>query len=388
MGSDLVSACVFCAGLLLGMELPPPAGYHAEVGFSYATAARRYVIGPGQDDISDVTPKFVLVGLGGARLPAPGLGAGTPEMEWSVRVALAPSHDEQEQTPFAVSNTTATGTGRYENFALLARYPLSARDSIEAAGNRRTHKATDELDIGHERFFLSEQRVLSAERVDVGLGWRHRWTGIEAAISARYIHPSGSNTTAATDRISEGPIWGAALEARARRGRWTFAVTAERASGSIGTHEESQPAFTPHDFNAPATLEAYRIGLGYEARNTEAFLEATYDRSRLPFLAFAVLGTEVSALEAGYHPDSRTRLYLWNLTVRQTLAPGFRIKVLLRSSRGDETVTLTDPAGVLPARSLDIQHSGVFGAGLSRLLGGPEVALAVGAEIALPFRGP
>jgi hypothetical protein len=309
-------------------------------------------------------------------------------MEWRVRVALAPSHDEQEQTPFAVTNTTATGTGRYENFALLVRYPLSARDSVEAAWNRRTHKATDELDIGHERFFLSEQRVVSAERVDVGLGWRHRWTGIEAALSARYVRPSGSNTTAATDRISEGPIWGGALEARARRGRWTLAVSAERASGSIPVHEESQPAFTPHDFDAPATLEAYRVGVGYEVKNTEGFLDATYDRSRLPFLAFAVLGTEVSALESGYHPDSRTRLFHWNLTVRQTLAPGFRIRVLLRSSRGDETLTLTDPTGVLPARSLDIQHSGIFGAGLSRLLGGPEVALAVGAEIALPFRAP
>jgi hypothetical protein len=67
------------------------------------------------------------------------------------------------------------------------------------------------------------------------------------------------------------------------------------------------------------------------------------------------------------------------------LAPGFRAKVLLRSSRGNETVTLTDPTGVQPPRVLDVQRSGVFGAGLSHLLGGPEVTLAVGAEIALPI---
>ena len=385
MGSDLVSACVFCAGILLGMELAPPPGYHAEVGFSYATAARRYVIGPGSDDTSDVTPKFALVGLGWSRAAAAGLGAGTPAAEWRVRVALAPSHDEQEQTPFAAANTTATGTGRYENFAVLARYPLSPRDSLEAAWNRRTHKATDELDIAHERFFLSEQRVLSAERVDVAVGWRRRWNGIEAALSARYARPSGSQTTSATDRISEGPIYGAALEARARRGRWTLAALAERASGSIGVHEQSQPDFAHRDFNGTATLEAYRIGAGYAAGSTEAFLQATYDRSRLPFVAFAVLGTEVSALEAGYHPESRANLVFWDLTVRHTFAPGFRVKVLLRSSSGDETLTLTDPAGVLPARRLDIQRSGVFGAGLSRVLGGPEVSLGVGAEIALPF---
>ncbi len=385
MGSDLVSACVFCAGLLLGMELPPPAGYHAEMGFSYATAARRYVIGPGSDDVSDVTPKFVLVGLGSARFPAAGLGAGTPEAEWHVRVALAPSHDEQAQTPFALTNTGATGTGRYENFAVLLRYPLSERDSLEAAWNRRTHKATDEIGIGQERFVLSEVRLLSAERVDVGLGWRHRWEGFEAALSARYVHPSGSNATSGAFHIAEGPIYGGTLEARWRRARWTLAGTVERASGSIPVHEESLPSFVPRDSREKATLEAYRIGVGYVAGRTEVFLQATYDRSRLPFVAFAVLGTEVTAFEGGYHPESRANLYLWDLTVRQTVVPGFRMKVLLRSSRGDETLTLTDPTGVQPVRNLDIQRSGLFGAGLSKVLGGPEVALGVGAEISLPF---
>jgi hypothetical protein len=385
MGSDLVSACVFCAGLLLGMELSPPPGYHVEAGFSYATAARRYVIGPGRDDTSDVTPKFALVGIGSARFPAAGLGAGTPEAEWRVRVALGPSHDEQDQTPFAVTNTSATGTGRYENFAVLARYPLSARDSLEVGWNRRTHKATDELGIGQERFILSEVRLLSAERVDVGLGWRHRWPGFEAALSARYVRPSGSNATGGAFQIAEGAIYGGALEARARRGRWTLAASAERASGAIGVHEESLPNFVPRDSDQTATLEAYRLGVGYAAGRTEVFLQATYDRSRLPFVAFAVLGTEVSAFEGGYHPESRASLYLWDLTLRQTLVPGFRVKVLLRSSRGDETLTLTDATGALPTRRLDIQRSGLFGAGLSKVLGGPEVAIGVGAEVALPF---
>jgi hypothetical protein len=281
MGSDLVSACVFCAGLLLGIELPPPPGYHVEAGFSYATAARRYAIGPGRDDISDTTPKFALVGIGSARYPAAGLGAGTPEAEWQVRVALAPSHDEQEQTPFAVANTSATGTGRYENFAVLARYPLSARDSVELGWNRRTHKATDDLGIGQERFVLSEVRLLSAERVDVGLGWRHRWQGVEAAVSARYVHPSGSNATAGAFHLAEGGIYGGTLEARARRGRWTLSASAERASGSIGVHEESLPSFVPRDSDETATLEAYRLGVGYAAGKTEVFFQATYDRSRL-----------------------------------------------------------------------------------------------------------
>jgi hypothetical protein len=40
MGSDLVSACVFCAGLLLGTDLTPWPGYSAEAAFSYATSAK------------------------------------------------------------------------------------------------------------------------------------------------------------------------------------------------------------------------------------------------------------------------------------------------------------------------------------------------------------
>jgi len=385
MGSDLVSACIFCAAVLFGGELRPPAGSQAEVGFSYATAARRFRLSDGRDDVSDVTPKFVLIGLGFAR-PAPaGMGAGTPIAEWRARVAFGPSHDEQSQDPFVVSNTGATGTGRYENFAIVLRYPLGSRDSVEAAWNRRSQKATDLLDIGRERFFLTEQRVLSAERMDVGLGLRHRWQGFEAALSGRLVRPSGADTTAGLSQLSQGSIYGGAFEGRAQLGRWTLSASAERASGRIPVHEENAPAFSPRDTRETATLEAYRLGVGYASRRTEVFFQATYDRSRLPMVDFAVLGTEVAAFESGLHPDSLSRVYLLDLTLRQTLAPGFRVKVLLRSSRGNETVTLTDPTGVQPARSLDIQRSGVFGAGLSHLLGGPEVTLAFGAEIALPI---
>jgi len=283
-----------------------------------------------------------------------------------------------------VSNTGATGTGRYENFALVLRHPLGSRDSVEAAWNRRSHKATDLLDIGRERFFLTEQRVLSAERMDVGLGLRHRWQGFEAALSGRLVRPSGAGTTAGLSQLSQGSIYGGAFEGRARRGRWTLSASAECASGRIQVHEEN-PAFSPRDTRETATLEAYRLGVGYAARRTEVFFQATYDRSRLPMVDFAVLGTEVAAFESGLHPDSLSRVYLLDLTLRQTLAPGFRVKVLLRSSRGNETLTLTDPTGIQPPRSLDIQRSGVFGAGLSHLLGGPEVTLAFGAEIALPI---
>ncbi|HJW14422.1 MAG TPA: hypothetical protein VJ776_06985 [Thermoanaerobaculia bacterium] len=388
MGNDLLSACVFCAGMLLGLELPPPPGYHVEASFSYATSARRYETPDGRNDVSDVTPKFALVGFGGSRPPGEGMGGGTPEAEWRVRVGLGTSHDEQEQTPFAISNTNATGTGRFENFAIVLRHPFSPRDSVEAGWNRRHHSSTDLVDIGQERYVLSEERVLSAERIDVGLGWRHRWKGFEAALSARYVRPDSSNAAAGAFQITEGHLWGGALDARARLGRWTLSAGAERSTGTLSVHEESQPAFVGHDFGSTATLEAYRLGVGYAVGKRDFFLQATYDRSRLPFVSFAVLGSEVAAFESGYHPESRSRVLLWDLTARHEFAPGFRFKLMLRNSRGSETLGLTDPAGVLPAKELDIRRSGVFGSGLSRALGAPEVTLGFGAELSLPWRSP
>lgn len=383
MGNDLVSACVFCAGLLLGVNAAPWGGLSSEIGISYATAARSADAGPGRRDLSDVTPKFVLIGAGGARETAPGSGAGTPAAEWRLRVALAPSHDEQSQTPFSTSNVTATGTGRYENFALLARYPIGPSDSIEAGWNRRTHKATDLVAIGGERRASGEERTLSAERVDVGLGLRHRWAGFEAAISARAAHPSGSMGTSATFRIAESWLWGAGAEVRARRGPWTVWARGERHSGTIDTHEESAPDFPARDASPRASLEDYEIGGLYAAGSTDVSLSAALDRTRLPFVAFAPLGLETAALEQGLHPDSTSRQVFGTLSVRRRVGRAVRVRAFLRLGYGDETVRLSDPADVRSDQRIDVKSSGVFGSGLSRALGSPQVTLGLGAEFKL-----
>ncbi len=161
MGTDLVSACIFCAGWLLGMDLAPRDGLSGQMGFSYATMARRYDVTPERVDSSDVTPKFVLVGLGNA-WPAPdGLGAGTPASEWQARVAFGTSHDQQERRRSPeedLDRILDSGTGRYENFALLGRIRLGDRDSIEVALNRRAESATDLVDIGPRNGVVSESR--------------------------------------------------------------------------------------------------------------------------------------------------------------------------------------------------------------------------------------
>ena len=384
MGSDLVRACVFCAGLFLGTEAPVWPGISTDVGVAYATLARS-VDRPGGHDLSDVTPKFLSIAAGGARLAEGTLGAGTPVSEWRLKVALAPSHDEQEVTPYSTANVAATGTGRYENFAVALRQAISPRDSLEAGAERRTHKGTDLVNLGGERFVLGEERTLSAERIDVGLGWRHRWDGVEAAVTGRWVKPSGSMGTAGTFRMSGSGIWGGGVEVKARRGAWTLWAGAERASGSIDVHEENFPDFVARDFRAPARLEAYRLGIlhAHPAGRFEASLSGTYDRSRLPFVALAPLGSETTDLERDYHPDSTTRELSAEGSIRYRLSRAIRVGAFLRVGYGDETVVLTDSTGVLPPRRVDVNRSGVFGSGLSKALGSPQVTLGLGADFKL-----
>jgi hypothetical protein len=384
--SDLVRACVFCAGLLLSTEAPVWPGLSGEIGVDYATMARS-VDRPGGHDLSDVTPKFLSIGAGWARLAPGTLGAGTPATEYRLRVALAPSHDEQEMTPFSTSNVTATGTGRYENFAILLRQSLSERDSIELTEERRTHKGTDLVNLGGERFVLGEERTISAERIDVALGWRHRWEGLETAVSGLWVKPTGSIGTAGTFRIGGSGIWGGGLELKSRHGAWTAWASGDYASGSVDVHEESFPDFVSHDSREPARLETYRAGVLFApapgAGRFEASLSGTYDRSRLPFVALAPLGSETNDFERGYHPDSTSREYAAELAVRYRLSRAIRVGTFLRLGYGDETVVLTDPTGVLPARRADVDRSGVFGGGLSKTLGQPAVTIGINADFKL-----
>ncbi|HYK41995.1 MAG TPA: hypothetical protein VE007_06345 [Thermoanaerobaculia bacterium] len=383
MPSDLVSACVFCAGLLFGSGTPSWPGFSAEIGLAYATAARGTDLSNGQKDVSDTTPKFLLVGAGQARDPVGSLGAGTPSAEWRLRVALAPSHDEQEQTPFTTSNVGATGTGRYENFALEARLPLGEKYSVEAGWDRRTHKATDLVSLGGERHVFGEERSLNAERVDLALGLRRRWEGLEAAVSIRATRPAASTVTSATFRIAGDWMPGAAVEARMRRGPWTAWVRGERVSGGVSVHEESAPDFVSFDSSPRATFEAVQAGAIYSRGATDVLLSGTLDRSRLPFVSFAPLGVETAAFGEGIHADSSARQYFALLSVRRQVAQRVRAGALLRLGYGDETVVLSDPTGVRPTRRIDVKSSGVFGSGISRALGSPQVTLGLGAEFRL-----
>src|SRR5262249_45219815 len=132
-------------------------------------------------------------------------------------------------------------------------------------------------------------------------------------------------------------------------------------------------------------LEHYRLGVGWSHKRAEIFLSGMYDGSRLPFIGMMVLGTEVTAYEQGFHPDSRTRQTFVDLTARYAVTAEIRPMVFLRWSRGTETVTLTDSAGLLPTQVLDVKRSaGVFAGGASSGFGQPDLTIGLGVDINFP----
>lgn len=388
MGSELASVCVFCAGLLLGSDLQAFDGTSVEIGGTYSTLQRRYIIDEVRDDISSVTPKFALVGLRRAEAPADGLGAGTPAREWRFRLALAPSHDEQEQRPVGVlGRTTANGTGRYENFGLLFRQPVGSQDSIEAAWTRRTHKSTDLVNLGGENYVISEERVLNSERSDVAIGARHRFRGWEIAAAARGTRLDSKNATAGANLDSGGWIYGAGVDARFRHGPWTLTAAGEALSGHIDSHEESLPTFARRDSSPRTFLRSASVSVIRSFSSTEISAAAALNRWLLPFVAFGVLGTETTALEQGFHTESSVRATVVDLAVRQAIGSGVRLRLSLQAIYGAETVAMTDATGSRPARRLSVDWIGALGKGSSgTFLGSPAFAIGIGAEVPVGVR--
>lgn len=382
MGTDLVSACIFCASVLLRTELMPPPGLSAEIAGSYSTVQRRYDNSPGVVDLSNVTPKFVLVGLRKVWAAALDLGAGTPVREWRVRIALGPSHDDQQEFPEGRPVTTAFGTGRFENSAVLYRHPLGAADSIEAGWIRRRLASTDAVNLGGGNYGLSSQRILGSKREDVGLGWRHRFVGLEIALSGLYQDINAGNATARFSGAYGGHLLGGGTELRWRRGRFTAQLQSDWTTGRLDISEQSFPDFTKRIFRAPASFQTATAFFGYAWPKTDVSLSYIHDRNKLPFTTFAILGVETDAQGRGFHGDSVTNLSTGDFRVRTEVGAGIRVYLAMRATLGNETVVLTDSAGVLPPRTLKVRWAET--GELPSLKGnGPGYVIAVGAEFSI-----
>lgn len=376
MTPDLLTACVFCSMQLLRSALPAAPGLSAEFGASYSTIERRddspTVL---HNDASDLTPKFLLVGMTSSREAGGGLGAGTPAREWSAKLALATSHDEASQTFRIADPVVATGTGRYENFEAMARLPFGPHDSLEVGLAQRVHRIVDLVNIGESKFQFTEERNLFAQRVDGTLGWRHRFPGLELAAAWRFVRPQGRYNTALVFRNGRAWLQGASLEARWRRGAFSVGAGAERMQATIDVREQRSPDFAHVGYHEDASLTAASLFLARSGETTDLYFSVGVDRSRLPFVAMAVLGEETRAFDLGYRPVSRTREIVWDLSARRRVAPGVHLRAYARVTQGGETVALSDPDGILPATSIGVRRGGHFPITQFTLGGGADFSI-------------
>jgi hypothetical protein len=385
MGTDLFSACVFCAGMLLNVDLAPPRGYSGEIAAGYMTLQRQLTSGSTAiDDRSDVTAKLVAVGLRWTRMAEGELGAGTPVSEWRLRYAFPSSHDESAQKKSSPLQLVATGSGRYENFVSLFRKSVGEADSVELGIEHRRHKITDLLTFDSEPLEFTHERDHIAERIDFGLGWRHRFRNLEVAGTFTGAHFQGKTDTPPSGVMGTGTILGGRVEVRGRKGPWTASLLAQAIGGDLKVSERyGRTALTR--FRRPSWTEALTLSLQRRIQTFDVMLSATADRSRLPFVSLAVLGSEQLAFDSGYHPDSRTRQWFFDLVIRHEVVPGVFPRFYFRFVHGSETVSLADSAGVLPPRTLEMIRGGQFPPVGSNPTA-PEFSIGLGLEAAFGSR--
>ncbi len=178
-------------------------------------------------------------------------------------------------------------------------------------------------------------------------------------------------------------MYGADAEVRWRCKGWTLLLHGEGMWGDLDVHRESLPDFADRDSSLPASFEAVRLGVGYSWTKTDLFLTSTYDHQHLPFVAIAVLGTEQTAFDRGYDPDSTNDEFYFDLAFRYAVTPAIRLRVGVVVAWGAETDLLHDATGGQPDLSLDVHRRGIFGGGLSTAIGTPETALFIGADFAI-----
>jgi hypothetical protein len=213
-------------------------------------------------------------------------------------------------------------------------------------------------------------------------GWRHRWKGLEAAVSVRSVQPHGRTESDESLYRAKGSLWGGAAEGRWSLGRWTLSFVAERVSGSLDVAERSAPAGVDREGTWDARLQSFRPGLAFAFGRNELFGSVAFEKQRLPFVSFALSAAEASALDRGLHFDSDVRQVFWEVRLRRAFSPAISALLALRLGYGLETVTLSDSGGAI-VESLDLRRRGIFGGGLSGQLGSPELTFFLGANFAL-----
>ena len=306
MATDLVSACVFCAGLLFGIGGPRLAGVRR--GRRLLVRHRGARNGPPNGRRTSPTSRRSSFSSASAAREA----AGRPRRrnagaEWRVRVALAPSHDEQDPDALLDRRTSPR------------RGPAGTRTSPSSCGCPPVARELDRGRLGPPRRTRRPISCISAA------------SGSSSARSAR-CRPSGSTSASAGGTAGRASRPRSSLRAyvkpsgehRARRRRsasredWIYGGGGRdsriaAAPGPVGERRARRRARSTSTKRAPRISSlrhlSPRVGRGVPGRRaiygrgrTDALVSGTWDRSRLPFVSFAPLGVETAAFGEGHPP--------------------------------------------------------------------------------------
>ena len=372
MSNDLVAACVFCGALLFGAQPPPLFGFTGEVGGAYGTYQRQYLVAGEKAGISDVTGKSPLIGIGWSKGPKPGLGAGTPVTEVRVRLAFGSSHDQAKEPEGTPERLEASGNGRFENAAFIARVAVTERGTLEGVMAQHRHVVTDVVTLDGP-FGEATARYLIAERRDISFGWRQRFPDAEVALRGEYGVLQGKLNTPGGALLSRGGIPGVGIDAALVLGNWRLSAGGDWLSGHVDRQDRYRPDFVPQTGTDPASM--YGAGVRGAGRFGTVVIDLGLfaERANLPWVSLAVLGEEQRRFDNGFRPSSEATSVGVDLHLQVRAASGVYAQFLGRIARSTETVTFTDALDARPTATADVRvtpkQQFMFGLGLTFSLG-------------------
>ena len=303
------------------------------------------------------------------------------------RVAFGASHDEQERKALEdLERVIASGTGRYENFALLGRLPRRGRATRWSSPSTAAPRARRTSSTSAARTTRSRACAPSRPRAATSaVGWRHRWQGLEAAAAFRWTKPDGYNATAGSFQNASGNLFGADAEVRWRcRAVDAAARTGSGCGGNLDVHRESLPDFATATRRCRRRFRRCAWASGTPGRGRTCSSRRRTTASTCPFVVARRARDRDGRRSTGASiPTPSTRSSTSTSRSATPFSPAIRLRVGVVLAWGAETVTLHDSAGVLPtldARRAAPRH--LRRRPLDRL-GSPETALFIGADFAI-----
>ena len=372
MGNDLIAACVYCGALLFGPDVPPVFGFTGELAGAYGVYQRQILENGEETSRSDVTGKFPLLGFGWSKAAPEGLGAGTPASEARVRFAFGVSHDQATEAEGTPGRLEVSGSGRFENWELFGRGAIGRHGSVEGGMAQRRHIVTDVVTLDGP-FGEALTRYLVAGRQDFVLGWRQRFPDAEIGVRGEYAVLQGKLNNVGGALLTRGGIPGVGLDAAIHLGNWRLSAGGEYLSGTVERLDQYGPDFEQQSGNDPASF--YGAGLRGSGRFGIVVVDLGFfwERAKLPWVSFAVLGIEQRLFEAGFRPSSDSTNKGLDLRVRVKVATGIYVQLFTRRGQASETVTFTDALDSRPPVTLAVRSPArqqyMYGLGVTFSLG-------------------